>query len=218
MTKRRVLKTHLPLNLLPTEVLSKNSHKMIFVCRNPKDAVVSQYHYFKNVHGFYGSMEDMFDVYLSGDILYGSYFQYLDEYVALSKVTKNMLLVTYEDMVTDMPNVIKQIVEFLGITLSEVDIMKVAEYVHFDQMKNRKSCNNQELVDEKILQTGRTSTYKFLRKGKKDTYKMEMPEKYIVKFNEEMSKWKGVMELYPNYWDEGVRSASAGRTEVYWHH
>lgn len=41
--------------------------------------------------------------------------------------------------------------------------------------------------------------FRFLRKGKKDSHKEEMPAEYIEKFNEEMQKWKGVMELYGNY-------------------
>lgn len=144
---RRVLKTHLPVNLLPTEMLTQSDHKMIYTVRNPKDAVVSVFHHFKNLHGYCGSLNDILDGYLKGEILYGSYFQHVEEYVRVAQLKKNLLFVTYEDMVTNMPKVVKEVAEYLEIKLKESDIEKVAEYVHFDQMKARKSSNFQHLVE-----------------------------------------------------------------------
>ena len=43
---RRLIKTHLPLHLLPEEISSKGS-KVIYIYRNPKDVIVSYYHFAK---------------------------------------------------------------------------------------------------------------------------------------------------------------------------
>lgn len=147
-SSQRVIKTHLPVNLLPTEMLTKSGHKMIYTIRNPKDAVVSVYHHFKNVHGYVGSFTDMLEGYLNGEIIYGSYFQHVEEYLRLSKIKQNLLLVSYEDMVTDMVKVVEQLSSFLDIPLSDTDIQKVADYVHFDKMKERKSSNFQDFAEE----------------------------------------------------------------------
>lgn len=200
MTTRRVIKSHLPLNLLPTEMLTKDDHKMIYTARNPKDAAVSVFHHFKNVHGFYGTFVDMLEGYLKGEIIYGSYFQHVDEFLRLSKMKNNLLFITYEDMVTDMPEVIRKLTKFLEISLTESDIQKVADYVHFDQMKNRKGSNFQDFAEEASKNGGGVATdFKFLRKGKKDSYKEEMPKNFVDLFNAEMAKWDSVMEIYPNF-------------------
>lgn len=147
-TSRRVIKTHLPVNLLPTEMLRRSDQKMIYTVRNPKDAVISRYHHFKNVHGYSGSLTDMLDGYLAGDTMFGSNFRHVEEFLALSKIKKNLLIVQYEDMVTDMVKVVTQLNNFLGGPLKEADIETVADYVHFDKMKNRKSSNFQDVVEQ----------------------------------------------------------------------
>lgn len=144
---RRVLKTHLPVNLLPQELLTLDDHKMIYTARNPKDAAISLVHHLKHMLGHYGSFEDILDGFLTGDHIYGSYFRHVEEYLRVSKVKKNLLLITYEDMVSDMAKVVKQVAVFLDIKISDSDVDKVADYVHFDQMKNRTCSNFQEMVD-----------------------------------------------------------------------
>ena len=45
MKGRRVIKTHLPLQLLPPDL--KDKCKVIYVSRNPKDTAVSLFYYYK---------------------------------------------------------------------------------------------------------------------------------------------------------------------------
>lgn len=134
------MKTHLPVNLLPTELLQLSGPRMIYTIRNPKDAAVSFFHHLQNMNGYSGSFTDMLDGFLKGEVIYGSYFKHVEEYLRLSELKSNMLLVAYEDMVTDMPKVIRKVTKFLDIPLSDEDIEKVADYVHFDNMRERKCC------------------------------------------------------------------------------
>ena len=55
----RIIKTHLAIDMLPKEVLEKKA-KLIYVCRNPRDAVVSFYNHLKVLEGFTGSFETFF--------------------------------------------------------------------------------------------------------------------------------------------------------------
>ena len=54
--QRRFIKSHLPLSLLPPNLLS--TAKVIYVARNPKDAMVSFYHHHRLIesHGFIGDL------------------------------------------------------------------------------------------------------------------------------------------------------------------
>jgi hypothetical protein len=65
----RIIKTHLPLSLLPPALFEK-SCKVLYVCRNPKDCFVSFYHFnavFENEHmeGF----DHLKDMFLAGNLV-----------------------------------------------------------------------------------------------------------------------------------------------------
>ena len=54
-SKRRIIKTHLSHDMLPDQVREKKC-KIIYVTRNPRDAVVSFYNHFKVLEGFQGEI------------------------------------------------------------------------------------------------------------------------------------------------------------------
>nr|CAD7266351.1 unnamed protein product [Timema shepardi] len=60
----RLIKTHLPIELLPKEVWTKKP-KIIYVSRNPKDVSISFYHHFKLMQNYIGSFEDFIEAFLS---------------------------------------------------------------------------------------------------------------------------------------------------------
>lgn len=46
LPSQRYIKTHLPFDLLPNEILNgERSPKIVYVARNPKDVCVSYYHH-----------------------------------------------------------------------------------------------------------------------------------------------------------------------------
>ena len=73
----RVIKTHLPFEFLPPKLL--DTCKVIFVCRNPKDACVSFYHHHHNFrkYKFKGNFEEFAKCYREGNLEYGSYWTML---------------------------------------------------------------------------------------------------------------------------------------------
>ena len=54
-SKRRIIKTHLSHDMLPDQVREQNC-KIIYVTRNPRDAVVSFYNHFRVLEGFQGEI------------------------------------------------------------------------------------------------------------------------------------------------------------------
>ena len=55
-SQQRIIKTHLSYEMLPEGIKDKNA-KIIYVNRNPRDAVVSFYNHFKVLEGFTGKLK-----------------------------------------------------------------------------------------------------------------------------------------------------------------
>lgn len=87
------------------------------------------------------------DCVLSGDMFWGSHFQHTEEYLRLAEVKNNVLVITYEALINDPVSEVKRVAEFLGTPLVDDDAKKVADFIHFDQMKNRSRANREELTE-----------------------------------------------------------------------
>lgn len=221
---RRLIRSHLPVNLLPTDLLSVDGPKIVYVARNPKDVAISAYHHAKNLYGSEASLNDHLESCLKGNTFYGSPFQHMDEYIRVAKVKNNLLLITFEDLVTNPLQVIRRVAAFLGVPLSDAEVIKLGDYISFDKMRERENSNYHELLDYCLQRNPNNKTdfrwvlrsinnlfyrifvvavnwfaFRFQRKGKKGSFKTEMPEDFIGRYNEEMAKWKDLMTLYPNY-------------------
>ena len=77
MPSPRVIKTHLPLEMLPPDLL--DTCKVIFVCRNPKDVCVSFFHHQRNISGYnyLGDFKQFAEMFKEGTTHYGSYWTML---------------------------------------------------------------------------------------------------------------------------------------------
>ena len=76
----RVIKTHLPLEMLPPDLLNKC--KVIFVGRSPKDCCVSYYHHYLNLstlckYNFKGTFPDFVQLFMTGMVGFGNYWTML---------------------------------------------------------------------------------------------------------------------------------------------
>ena len=77
LSSPRVIKTHLPLEFLPPNILE--TCKVIFVCRTPKDCCVSMYNHQLKMPDtkFKGTFSDFAEIFLNGSVMYGSYWTML---------------------------------------------------------------------------------------------------------------------------------------------
>ena len=57
-SQQRIIKTHLSYDMLPEGVKERKA-KIIYVNRNPRDAVVSYYNHFRVLEGFSGKWKDI---------------------------------------------------------------------------------------------------------------------------------------------------------------
>ncbi len=74
MPSPRVIKTHLPLEMLPPNLL--DTCKVVFVGRNPKDCCVSYYHHTNLLpyYRFKGTFDDFADLFLQQEYEFGGYW------------------------------------------------------------------------------------------------------------------------------------------------
>ena len=77
MPSPRVIKTHLPIEMLPPNIL--DVCKVVFVCRTPKDCCVSFYnhHMIINEYKLKGTFSDFAELFLSGSVEFGNYWAML---------------------------------------------------------------------------------------------------------------------------------------------
>ncbi|XP_035257278.1 sulfotransferase 6B1-like [Anguilla rostrata] len=133
----RVIPTHLPQNMVPRQVHSKNC-KVIYVIRNPKDTAVSMFHYYKqNPHlptvQKWGTFLDLF---LNGEVVYGSWIDHLLSWER-AETNGNTLFVYYESLKKDLPKYVQEISSFLGLRVSEEQAREIAKRSSFREMKER---------------------------------------------------------------------------------
>ncbi|XP_060081837.1 sulfotransferase 1A1-like [Ylistrum balloti] len=133
---RRTLNTHWPLRLLPTDVKAKKL-KVIFIQRNPKDVIVSLYHFLKKAKdaAFKGSFDDFFMLFTTVGLMV-NWFDYTLEAEKVQKdKTLDIHVVYYEELKKNPVLAIKRLSEFLGTNCDDEYITKVAEMCTFKGMK-----------------------------------------------------------------------------------
>ncbi|KAK1155429.1 amine sulfotransferase-like [Acipenser oxyrinchus oxyrinchus] len=157
----RLFTTHLTYNLMP-KMLKEKKAKVIYVARNPKDAIVSLFHFSK----IWTYMEtaknigDLMEKYLSGQVVAGSWFDHFRGWYT-HRDQLNFLFLTYEEMIKDLRGAVLKMCHFLGKRLQDSAIDRIVEKATFKNMKNNPKANYEFLPEKAILK----DNGKFLRKG-----------------------------------------------------
>ncbi|XP_071687404.1 cytosolic sulfotransferase 13-like [Rutidosis leptorrhynchoides] len=139
----RIFGTHTPYTSLPRSIIDSGC-RIIYMCRNPKDVLVSLFHFSDKVREQSGDLmkiNDAFELFSKGVMPYGPYWDHVKEYnsASLERPTK-VLFLTYENMKKDTANGVKRIAEFLGypFTDEEVDqgsIEEIVKLCSFESLK-----------------------------------------------------------------------------------
>ncbi|XP_078236379.1 sulfotransferase 2B1-like [Pogona vitticeps] len=155
----RFLTTHLPFQFFPKSFLHSKC-KIIYVMRNPKDVLVSHYHFAKCCETLEepGTVEEFLEKFLNGKVMYGSWFNHMKGWVKL-KERPNFFLITYEELQQDLRGSVKKICHFLGKELASHQLDEVTKYASFQIMKDNKMSNYS------LLPSMDHSKGKFMRKG-----------------------------------------------------
>ncbi|XP_074048268.1 sulfotransferase 1C4-like [Macrotis lagotis] len=139
MPSPRVIKTHLPVQLLSPSFWQNNS-KIIYVARNTKDNIVSFFHFQKMHKGLPGTWEEYFETFLESKGLWGSWYDHLKGWWE-AKDIKPILYLFYEDIKKHPKQEIKKMMKFLGENLDGKVLDKILQYTSFPIMKKNPMSN-----------------------------------------------------------------------------
>ncbi|GMP22164.1 hypothetical protein CsSME_00000299 [Camellia sinensis var. sinensis] len=140
MPSTRLFHTHFPYSALPDSI--KNSEcKIVYITRNPKDTMVSMWHFFNSVRtpeqGPY-PFDKAFESFCDGLYPFGPFFDHVLEYweVRLKKSDK-ILFLRYEEIKRDPKGLVKRLASFLGRPfVNEEEVEKVLWRCSLDRLKN----------------------------------------------------------------------------------
>ncbi|EEC10931.1 sulfotransferase, putative [Ixodes scapularis] len=163
--KSRLLKTHLPFNLVP----KSSEAKYIYMCRNPKDTCVSYFYHTRRFSCYdfqNGKFEVFFDVFMNGDTDYGDYFDHVLSWYE-HRNDANVLFINYEEMKHDPKTSVLKIAEFLSeehylLLLQNENILENVLHSSGIQFMKEEAKELFENLYEKPLDE---STPPFIRKG-----------------------------------------------------
>ncbi|CAC5422225.1 unnamed protein product [Mytilus coruscus] len=140
----RLIKTHLPLKLLPEEI---RKSKVIYVARNPKDTVVSYYHFCKQLKIFNKSFNSFVKAFVSNRVGYAPWWQHVLEFWKIRE-DPNVLFMMYEDMYEDMEGSIRKISKFLDKELTNNDLHTLLSHCSPENMRNNKQVSYKRHLGE----------------------------------------------------------------------
>nr|QVK45630.1 sulfotransferase [Brachionus paranguensis] len=181
----RVFKSHLTFDYLPQNI-EKNS-KIIYVMRNPKDMLVSYFHFVKWIKGFsfVGEFSVILDHFIQNRIIYGNWCEHVNQFFENTKV----LFLTFEDLIDAPIETIKKIACFLGKELTDDQTQKLVDFTSFKKMKKNSAFCFQKAGDNKQ----QNQLDLFFRKGEIGDWINYFDEEMSSKLEDKTSK-----ELNPN--------------------
>lgn len=196
-----IFSTHIPYQILG-ETLNSSDCRIIYVARNPKDTLISLWHFENSM--YLGQkrepqpLEDIVSKFCGGSVIYGPYFDHVLGYQKESlERPEKFFFITYEELKSD-PNIhVKRLAEFLGCPFvgedTEEQVEEVVKSCSIETLKKHEVNNSSDVPSWTIV------SYKsFFRKGQVGDHMNYMTEDMIERIDAIMSeKFHGV-----NLWGE----------------
>ena len=139
MLQRRLFTSHLPYPLMPS--LKDTTAKIIYVARNPKDVAISTYFHNQSKLGYEGTWEEHFQLFLTGDVGFGPYFDHVLPWWQASQKEQRILFMKYEDMKHDHAGSVLRLASFLDLQADPQLIDTVVTLSSFQSMTSNETTN-----------------------------------------------------------------------------
>ena len=188
----RFAKTHVPAQLMPKSAFDEKC-KMILALRDPKDVVVSYFHFYAkhpdDFAQFPGSFSEFLSMFIDGYIHWGDWTNHTNGWWQYSK-QQNILPVFYEDNKHKPQQVIQQIANYIGKPVSSQEAALIAQVTSFEKVKERKTSSFAEM---------------FYRKGETGDWRNYFSEEEKKKFDEWLNENIQDQELRKRFLDVDLR-------------
>ncbi|KAF0907235.1 hypothetical protein E2562_015742 [Oryza meyeriana var. granulata] len=138
----RLVTTHAPYSVLPTSVTESSSCKIIYICREPKDMLISCWH-FLNKHSKYNTMpfSEIWNSIYNGTYYGSPIWEHILGYWNMSKTkSDSVLFLKYEEVLRDPMTNVEKIAEFIGQPFSDAEkeagiIESIVKLCNFENLK-----------------------------------------------------------------------------------
>nr|CAB3475423.1 unnamed protein product [Digitaria exilis] len=166
----RLLATHLPYHLLPESITSAGC-RVVYICRDPKDTLVSFWLFTKKISQAVGvdassfTIQVAFELFCQGRCPGGPQLQHVLRYWEESlKRPDRVLFLKYEEMLLDPESHLRKMAEFMGYGFSAEEgesgmVSAIVELCSLGKMKNMEmnrngSANRLGIKNETFLRKG----------------------------------------------------------------
>ncbi len=137
----RIMKSH--------EYFDARFRKVIYIVRDPRDVVVSQFHFFRKRRRIEDddSIEQFVTLFVAGETCdYGSWGTNVASWLVTRQKSPDFLLLRYEDMVAQTNAELARIASFLGMPETPELVAQAVERSSADQMRKLEGANATALV------------------------------------------------------------------------
>lgn len=166
MRRPRIIKSH--------ECFDPRYPRVIYIVRDPRDVVVSQYHYHRKLKkiGDDSPIELFVTRFLAGQTCpHGSWAENVTTWLATRENDPRFLLLRYEDMVADTCREMTKIADFLGLSASAQQIATAVERSSVSRMRKLEQAE----TDQCSLTQGSRKDISFVRSASAGGWSKDLP-------------------------------------------
>ncbi|XP_029452311.1 amine sulfotransferase-like [Rhinatrema bivittatum] len=191
----RLFSTHLPHYLVPKDLRNKKG-KVIYVFRNPKDAMISFYYFHQTVAELdhTTNLDDFIEKFLTGNVPSSSWFDHVRGWYT-HREDFNILFITYEEIIKDHRGAVLKLCDFLGKKLDDETVDRIVERSSFKNMKMDPTANYETTNKGQFCRRGTIGNWKTIMtvaqnekfdKILQDSKIEDLPIKFVWDINDNM--------------------------------
>jgi hypothetical protein len=182
MPRPRIIKSH--------ECFDPRYPRVIYIVRDPRDVVLSQYHYHRKIRKLddESPLEQFVTRFLAGETCpHGSWGQNVATWLYTSEESPRFLLLRYEDLVADTARELAKVAAFLQLSAGPVQIAQAVERSSADRMRQleKKQTDKNELVK------GSRKDLSFVRAAGSGGWRSELPTPMVARIE---AAWGPLMQ------------------------
>jgi hypothetical protein len=182
MPRPRIIKSH--------ECFDPRYPRVVYIVRDPRDVVVSQYHYHRKIRKIEDDspIERFVDRFLAGETCpHGSWGQNIGTWLYTSEGDPRFLLLRYEDMVADPSRELAKVADFLHWPAGPEKIAQAVERSSADQMRKLEKMQ----PDKNGLMRGSRKDLSFVRAAGSGGWRAGLPAPMVAKIE---AAWGPLMQ------------------------
>lgn len=182
MPRPRIIKSH--------ECFDPRYPRVVYIVRDPRNVVVSQYHYHRKIRKIEDDspIEKFVTRFLAGETCpHGSWGQNISTWLFTSEGDPRFLLLRYEDMVADPARELAKVVAFLNMSVSPEQIAQAVERSSADRMRKLERAQ----TDLQGLTRGSRKDLSFVRAAGSGGWRSDLPAPMVAKIE---AAWGPLMQ------------------------